>query len=155
MCITIISAVNFSLCLLAVSLELGTSMSRFLIILFILCLFIFLCIYLSTSLSVIQYISPYVCLYVYLSTTISVSIYPSIITSYPSVHTSPSSRLLLTALPLPRQSAGTPLSMFSFPGPDGDLQPSTQELIDRQGQDFVDERLAEFQAQIHQLQGEY
>ncbi|XP_050737277.1 uncharacterized protein LOC127008878 [Eriocheir sinensis] len=54
-----------------------------------------------------------------------------------------------------RGSAGTPLSMFSFPGPDGDLQPSTQELIDRQGQDFVDERLAEFQAQIHQLQGEY
>lgn len=45
--------------------------------------------------------------------------------------------------------------MFSFPGPDGDLQLSSQELIDRQSQDFVDERLAEFQAQIHQLQGEY
>ncbi|XP_042204786.1 serine/arginine repetitive matrix protein 2-like [Homarus americanus] len=42
--------------------------------------------------------------------------------------------------------------MFGFPGPDGEYAPSSQELIERQSQDFVDERLAEFQAQIHQLQ---
>ncbi|XP_071514758.1 uncharacterized protein [Panulirus ornatus] len=54
-----------------------------------------------------------------------------------------------------RGSSGTPLPMFGFPGPDLEYTPSTQELIERQSQDFVDERLAEFQAQIQQLQGKY
>ncbi|KAK8753240.1 hypothetical protein OTU49_003384, partial [Cherax quadricarinatus] len=53
-----------------------------------------------------------------------------------------------------RGASGTPLSMFGFPGPDFEYMPSTQELIERQSQDFIDERLAEFQAQIHQLQDE-
>ncbi|XP_063862946.1 transcription factor SPT20 homolog isoform X1 [Scylla paramamosain] len=78
---------------------------------------------------------------------------PSPLTYERDLFSPPASRP--ASLILNNKSSGTPLSMFSFPGPDGDLQPSTQDLIDRQSQDFVDERLAEFQAQIHQLQGEY
>ncbi|XP_066945399.1 mediator of RNA polymerase II transcription subunit 15-like [Macrobrachium rosenbergii] len=66
---------------------------------------------------------------------------------------SPKSPLSSRPSSLIRMAAGSPLSMMGFPGPETDYQPSSQELIDRQSQDFVDERLAEFQAQIHQLQG--
>ena len=40
-------------------------------------------------------------------------------------------------------------------GDDDDSGPSTAEIIASQSQDYVDEKLAEYQATIHQLQGEF
>ncbi|XP_037072795.1 nesprin-1-like [Pollicipes pollicipes] len=73
---------------------------------------------------------------------------------------SPGAQMTRDGRPMTPQRLFSPSRMLGSPpaqagGPaQGDEPPSSQEIIDKQSQEYVDEKLAEFQAAIHHLQDE-